>query len=368
MDERFFKCKIGSPIPEWDLRHRLSIHEPVGPLLKDCATTFRRNSKFMDVSDQPYMMRQWFGGGVLTLCFGCGAYLWVLFFMVTHPPHQISAGLIWMYIAMVSFAFGFGYFAFRIGRNEFFALSRRPIRFHREEKKIFAIRQRRFFAQPGEGDITWEIPWDEESIFCIHKGRNTNGRPYHIRHYSVDENGNVTRAFAIGREWDGAKNIEGLLAQWNYWCWFMNHGPADLPPPALYFKEKETALESYLFCLYELGFTASAASRIFWMPFILLLTSHRLLAMWTCRQPVWPDWVEKVSGIARDDPHDQPRGSTPVGWGDTMLARNRYEYPYDPKRKLEGWQGEPDGEKNAALWAQDVPPPFRQRATAKDTE
>jgi hypothetical protein len=48
----------------------------------------------------------------------------------------------------------------------------------------------------------------------------------------------------------------------------MNHGPADLPEPLLFFKEKENLLESFLFCLYDFGMRASAAYRISMMPFI----------------------------------------------------------------------------------------------------
>ncbi|MET2989076.1 DUF6708 domain-containing protein, partial [Herbaspirillum seropedicae] len=76
---------------------------------------------------------------------------------------------------------------------------------------------------------------------------------YHIRHYEVDEDGNVVRAFSIGRKWEGQECLDGLLSQWNYWCWYMNHGPEELPKPLLFFKEKEDMLESFLFCMYDFG-------------------------------------------------------------------------------------------------------------------
>jgi hypothetical protein len=49
----------------------------------------------------------------------------------------------------------------------------------------------------------------------------------------------------IGRTWEEDECLTGLLSQWNYWCWYMNHGPADLPKPLLFFKEKENVLESF---------------------------------------------------------------------------------------------------------------------------
>jgi hypothetical protein len=39
-----------------------------------------------------------------------------------------------------------------------------------------------------------------------------------------------------------------------------------------------------------------------------------------------------------------------VGWGETVLAQQRGEYPNDPKARVEGWLGEPDGRKYAAAW------------------
>lgn len=356
MDERVFKYKAGKPIPEWDLRHRLRINIPASPECKDTATIFRINSTFMDVTDQPHMNRQWTAGGILITIIGIGAMLWSINFFLTSSSGNLT-GIIFLPLTVnICALIAFSYTAIIFGHNEFFALKRRPIRFNRKEQKIYTIRHRRFFAKPGQGDVTWEVPWNEDSIFCIHKGTRADGKPYHIRHYTVDANGNVVRAFAIGREWEGDANLEGLLSQWNYWCWYMNHGPADLPQPALFFSEHESTLESFLFCMYDFGFQASSAYRIFMMPAILLMTSHRLMALWTCRDPVWPAAVEQVSVVAADDPYDQPSGDTPVGWGETTLAHERHDYPHDPKRKTHDWHGEQDAAVNASLWAADIPP------------
>lgn len=251
---------------------------------------------------------------------------------------------------------GFGYVTFRNGRDEFFSLKRRPIRFNRKEQKIYTIRRRRFFAKPNEGDVTWEVPWNAQSIFCMHRSDKASDNSYHIRHYTVDGQGNVLRAFAIGRQWEGRKNVHGLLSQWNYWCEYMNNGPADLPSPPLFFSEHENMRESFLFCMYGMGFRASSLFRTIMMPFILLLMSLRLLGQWTCRDPVWPKSVEALNAIAPDDAYDQPRGDTPVGGAETAIARERHEWPFDPKREMENWHGEPDAAKNALLWTENTPP------------
>ena len=355
MDERTFFYKVGQPIPEWDLRHRLPIDKTVGPECKDTATIFRVNSTYMDVTDQPYMYRQMQAGGVLVACIGALASMSFAIRVLISPNIKYDGGLFFLISVVLSSIVGFGYVAFKFGRDEFFSLKRRPIRFNRQQQKIYTIRRRRFFAKPGEGDVTWEVPWNAQSIFCMHRSDKASDDAYHIRHYTVDDQGNVVRAFAIGRQWEGRKNVQGLLSQWNYWCEYMNHGPADLPAPPLFFSEHEDMRESFLFCMYEMGFRASSLFRIIMMPFILLSTSHRLMAQWTCRDPVWPKAVEAVSAIAPDDVYNEPHGDTPVGWADTAMARERNDWPFDPKREMGNWDGEQDAAKNALLWAADMP-------------
>ncbi|WP_343724712.1 DUF6708 domain-containing protein [Herbaspirillum huttiense] len=356
MDERVFQFKVGQPIPDWDLQHRLSISNPVGPECKDTGTIFRINSTYMDVTDQPYMDRQWQAGGVLIACIGIAAFLSFSISAIRHSLNTLQS-IPMLTISIVMFALTTLLFiAFKYGRDEFFALKRRPIRFNRKEKKIYAIRRRRFFSKSGQGDVTWEIPWSEHSIFCIHRGTSNHKNTYHIRHYELDEDGKVVRAFALGRKWESKENLQGLLSQWNYWCWYMNQGPAELPKPPLFFSEREDMQESFLFCLYDFGLQASAAYRIAMMPFILVMTSHRLMAMWTCRDPIWPRSVEDVSVLEPDDPYDQPNGNTPIGWAATVLAKQREQYPHDPKREMDTWRGEQDPALNALLWAEDIPP------------
>ena len=47
------------------------------------------------------------------------------------------------------------------------------------------------------------------------------------------------------------------------------------------------------------------------------------------------------------------RANTPVGWAETVLAKRQGTYPSDPRSKVEGWQGESDGEANAWRWLED---------------
>jgi len=407
MDERIFQFKAGRPIPDWDWQHRLPLNKPVSSECKDTATVFRINSTYMDVTDQPYKDRQWVGGGVIICCLGSIGSIYCGNSVIQNPNNTIDSYLITMLLLVIGAISGFAYVAFKYGRDEFFALKRRPIRFNRKEKKLYFIRRRRFFAKSGDGDVTWEIPWSKNSIFCIHRGYAEHRPVYHIRHYEVDEDGNVLRAFAIGRKWEEHENLQGLLSQWNYWCWYMNHGPAELPKPPLFFSERESMRESFLFCLYDFGmqplppFGTGLA-----LAYLLLIAGFVEFARLAFkygkdeffalkRRPIrfnrkekkiyairhrrfgakpgegditwevpWND--EAIFCIHRRKAsygyvfhirhYEVDQNGNVIGWAETAHALDRNEYPEGDKKEMQSWSGETDRAANALLWEKDIPP------------
>ena len=313
----------------------------------------------MDVSEQPHMMRHWMAAAIQTAMFFSLAFLaFSLALLLEHFSLEEDFAFYFAVFICSSFGFGFAYIAVKYGRDEMFALTRRPVRFNRIEKKIYAIRRRRFFSSAELGDLAWEIPWSDEVLFCIHRGPKNSEHEdsYHIRCYQVDDNGNVIRGFGIGREWQEIDGLNDLLCQWNYWCEYMNDGPAELPKPLLFLAEKEDLLESFLYCMYEVGLGWSAKLRIVLLPLFCWMTIHRVLAMCSCRLPRWPAEIEKVSVVSDDDAYRQPSDTTPVGWAKTSRAHLTESYPLDPRRPTPHWHGETDGLKNAARWADDVAP------------
>ena len=165
MDERIFSYKKGKPIPHWDWEHRLPTQNPVGPVCKDTGTIFRINSNWMDVADQPYRSKQMLGAGVLTSILSAILFTFVLVAAIVFQKDRMQDWFYLFYLLLSAAVSGFLFIAFWAGRDEFFALKRRPIRFNRKQQKIYTIRRRRFFGFGDEGDVTWEVPWDAQSIF-----------------------------------------------------------------------------------------------------------------------------------------------------------------------------------------------------------
>jgi len=347
MDERLMTKCTGLPIPKWDRAHRLYVAKPAGPEIKDLGSVFCVNSTFMDVVDPSFAERQWVILPVVIAFVAMGIVPYNFFLMYSDPA-PVFWMLIFIFVSLLPIWL-FGSIVWKLGRGLFFGLRYQPIRFHRETRKLYAIRARRSFAKPGEGDIVWEAPWTDESIFCLHREVTAFGTVFHIRHYTVDDQGNVTRVFSIGREWT-ASQIRLALAQWNYWCKYMNDGPDGLPKPMLFHTQHETPRESFLFSLYSFGMSAPVFMRLLSMPAVLLFTAMRMLANVTCRAPVWPQAIENISRVAPDDPYAEPRSGTPVGWAETILAQQRGEYPEDANARVEDWTGEPDGRMHAAAW------------------
>jgi len=347
MDERVMKNCVGAAVPEWDLAHRLMIAKPAGPEIKDFGANFCINSSFMDAIEPSFLEKQWPITGVVVAFMGAaiGPYM----YWITNIRYPDAGGTLGnIFSALISFVFGT--IVWKLGRGLFFGLRHQPIRFHRGTRKLYAIRARRFFAKPGEGDVVWEAPWTEESIFCLHREVTPFETVFHIRHYTVDDEGKVTRVFSIGREWKGESEIRLALAQWNYWCKYMNDGPRDLPKPMLFHTQHETPRESFLFSLYSFGMSAPVFMRLLAMPAVLQFTLVRMLANATCRDPVWPEAIANISSVQSDDPYAEPRAGTPVGWAQTVMAQRRGEYPEDSNARVEGWTGEPDGRQHAAAW------------------
>lgn len=348
MDERLMKKCIGEPIPEWDSGHRLCIGRAAGPEVKDSGTVFSVNSSFIDVIEPAYLERQWVILPVVIAfaAIGIGPYIYAF----THADPAPSFWMLAFNVLAIIPVLLFGSIVWKLGRGLFFGLRYHPIRFHRETRKLYAIRARRFFAKPGEGDVVWEVPWTDESIFCLHREVTPFETVFHIRHYTVDDEGKVTRVFSIGREWTGESQIRLALAQWNYWCMYMNDGPSDLPKPMLFHTQHETPRESFLFSLYSFGMNAPVFMRLLAMPAVLVFTVMRMVANATCRDPIWPQAIENISRVPSDDPYAEPRDGTPVGWAETILAQQRGEYPEDSHARVDGWTGEPDGRQHAAAW------------------
>lgn len=349
MDERIFRVKRGLPPPAWDLDHRLPTESPVGPDCKDSGVTYRIGANFMDVTDQTHMIRHLTGAALVVSILSASACSAAGIMLISGSDVGEEGIRYFAGPFLIALALPFCFVIQRTLVSELFGLRRRPIRFNRTDKNIYAVR-RRLSQRQYQGDEVWEIPWSNESLFCIHKNELTDDVSFQIRYYQVDAQGNVMRGMALGREWIGAQGLEALLAQWNYWVQFMKYGPEHLPLPALFISETESVSESFLTCMYQTAGSMGIGARLILMPVILLFTALRIGALAMCREPIWPPEIVDRSNCPDCGFTTLPRGETPVGWGATAIARSRNQYPTDPRAPARDWTGEVDSMTNARSW------------------
>jgi hypothetical protein len=335
VDERLRYARVGKKVPEWDSNHRLPISSYVSDLCMDSFVTFKITESYMDVTEQPYLLRH-----KIALCILPMIYVVIYgikFFMLTFDPAvtdtTASAWLTAVFGLGVTSIFSFA--IFWVGRDEFFSLTRRTIRFCKKHQKIYAVRRRRFFSK-GDGDVIWEVPWSEESVFCLHRGKDNIGIYYHIRCYILDRTGLVEQSFAIGREWL-EEDLDAALAQWNYWCMYMNNGPTAIPHPRVYLDEKEALLDSYFFCKGEFGFSGNAYLNTVAVALAIIYTLARRLSLITCREPIWPKSITEDLACGVND-FCEPSADTPVGWRSTLRAQMNGDYPINPVVPVKEWK------------------------------
>jgi hypothetical protein len=353
MDYRTSLAKIGEPVPKWDLAHRLPISGWVGPDCRDDSTIFRLNSTFMEVSEQCHLIRQNYACVILMTLLMPMSMVFVIYSLLPiFGKNGWSTGDISFMCAMVSWFLGSLFFVFNLGRKEFFSSTRYSARFNRANKKIYASVRAAKNSKTEKGcDPIVEFDWDEKSIFCIHRDYD-DGFCYWIRCYRVDTNGNVEGAADLGNDWSGYRGLEKLLAQWNYWCWYMNKGPEDLPRPKIFLPEVESIRECYMCCGSGISFIDCPIVWMLFTPFSFIFTISRFISMTTCSPPRWPADIIKKCAIFPNDPFDEPTGSTPVGWYAAKLAVGPGTY-FDAKWKMiSDWTGEPDAKKNAYIWGE----------------
>lgn len=169
-------------------------------------------------------------------------------------------------------------------------------------------------------------------------------------HFTLNAAGDVVDFTPIGRRWT-ERELSLLIATWNYWSTFMNHGPESLNAPMVYLPEREGIVESFFYSLYAFGVDSTLFIYLLASPLILITWPLRLISSLTSRAPVWPPEVQAISKVDPDDPYAQPKKSSQVGWLASLRANRNLAYPkpWHPV-PTPGWTGDTDVWNNVNQW------------------
>jgi hypothetical protein len=185
-----------------------------------------------------------------------------------------------------------------------FNYTRKPIRFNRADRIIYAFRH----DGPG-GAIS--VPWDSAFLYVERKPKAGLGgtAPRVVRCLVLNEKGLVIDTFSIGKYIDlafdenspaGQKVMGELYRELESYRRFMEEGPSSVPP-VTEFLSKEVSFRNSLKLEFDgASDLMNSGNPVMWLvmvvaaipTFILAVAYH--LAQLTCREPVWPDEVERA--------------------------------------------------------------------------
>ncbi|MBA9848083.1 MULTISPECIES: DUF6708 domain-containing protein [Ralstonia] len=340
LPQSIYAKQKGKPLGEWEMQNRLYIDQPALERAEELGNVYRIDSTYLEIIDDAQDQIQIIGlGGIFFLAFTALALAWSGMWIsgpFTQSAEVVAQSGYWFWtilgaITGLAVAVVFGALDYKVMRRNLFTLKRRPIRLNRKTRRIYAIRTK-------DPDGIWEVPWSNDEFFCIGK-RKVGGLKraydmYDVRHYTLDAQGNVVRAFVLGQM---VFTVKQAQLQWEYFRRYMQDGPANLPEPRRFWAPRESFWEGYRICrrdkfpeLFE-----QLSDLILW-PFGLLEATCRWLILVTCSDPVWPAEIEAACKPEPNDPYARPYADDFVGFAsgpygqpsrsdiDRMLALEKY--------------------------------------------
>lgn len=288
---------------------RLQQKKPCAERATSRGTVFAATDTYLEVCDGLYREKGWgvlafFTAGIGALCLTA-----MTAWMATHVPAAIQqkgqTGLVhWTFGLFTLVGIGVFILPLRSLLKDCFNYTRRPIRFNRVDRKIYAFRHN------GPGGVV-SVPWDDAFLYVERQPKagltSTAARMIHC--LVLDEQGQVSDSFRIGKRVVLAYSEEGELGRrvmselyedFEYYRRFMEDGPGSVPPVAEYLSTK-VAFRNSLNLQFD-GMSDMFRSGNLFLQFVgviaaiptFLLAVAYHGAQLTCREPVWPDDIERA--------------------------------------------------------------------------
>jgi hypothetical protein len=185
-----------------------------------------------------------------------------------------------------------------------FNYTRKPIRFNRVDRTIYAFRHN------GPGGVL-SVPWDSAFLYVERKPKAGLGgtAPRVVRCLVLDDKGLVVDTFSIGKRvvlaFDesspaGQQVMEELYRDFEYYRRFMEDGPSSVPSVAELLPTEVSFRNSLRMQFEDVPDILNSGHPLLWLllavtalPSLIQATVH-YLAQLTCREPVWPEAVERA--------------------------------------------------------------------------
>jgi hypothetical protein len=309
--------KLNRPATDAEVSSRLQLDRPCAGAAKSSGTVFTATDTYLEVCDGLYREKGWgllvFSTAGLMALAGTVMFLW----MATDISPVIREK------GQAEFAFwGFGTLAVvalclfaltvRLLLVDCFNYTRKPVRFNRADRTIYAFRHN------GPGGVL-SVPWDSAFLYVERKPRAglAGTAPRVVRCLVLDGKGLVVNTFSIGkravlafdeRSRAGQQVMEELYQDFEYYRRVMDEGPSSVPPVAELLPTEVSFRNSLQMQFDDVPDILKSGHPLLWLllavtalPSLIQATMH-YLAQLTCREPVWPEAVERACTPTATEP------------------------------------------------------------------
>ena len=306
--------RMNRPVAEEEVAARLQTSESCSDAPKDGNTVFSMSNAYLEVSDANFREKGWgLLGFLLPGSFSLAGTAGILRMMTHIPPVYeergqlgIIHGLLGFFLVVMLCLLGVGIWGLT---RDCFNYTRKPIRFNRLNQTVYVFRHN------GPGGVL-SIPWDKAFFYVERKPRAGLARtaPRLIRCLVLDGNGQVVDTFSVGRRVvltaeetsaAGQQVMDLLYGNFEFYRRFMKDGPSSVPPVTEFLSTKISFRNSLKMQFQDVSDIIQSRNPAFLLllavtalPSLIQATVH-YLAQLTCREPVWPEDVERACNSSR---------------------------------------------------------------------
>ncbi|WFF41416.1 hypothetical protein EVC62_07790 [Salinicola endophyticus] len=283
---------VGRRISQEEMRSHFLLQKASSYLPDPYGALIRFNSEFCEMIDCSERQR---GMAKTLVCllgiFALSACGISIFFMLLSD--YLSQAIDAMFFLFFTFVFavvvmGGGWLLWRMHlRYDFFSWTYFPVRFNRVLGKVFVFRSKRLggILVLDWGDVYWHIGTDESGEVCTLRGHVLDGST-------------IVDTFSVGNFFH-RDEVYRILSLWCFLEKYMEHGPQDAAPASgdefIYYSTRvsfRNCLVRVVSNLPPLLVSLRHKLFFFYYPLVFSLVLTQWLALKSCREPKWPEFVE----------------------------------------------------------------------------
>ncbi|ETS30719.1 hypothetical protein BB987_01305 [Photorhabdus temperata] len=289
-----------------------------GLYIVDHDTVIRMNSTYMETVDKYYREQGFVSSlnAVVFCCFlGMALYFTGKTIYLSILNGAIKENILIGFMITIPVTVFILYFSGKLILKEWFSAAHYPIRFNRKTQMIHVYR--------FNGTIL-SVPWKE--VFFTRTIGKGKWPEWSIEgHILADDQETVLETFSLGLSGD----LELMPGYWEFIrCYMEEDGLQEQADIIILCPPIEKQKESYIF---GLQYIMRMNARLEWffgivkLPFDLITSVARYIAMQTSKMPQWPQEVEEACQVDPDDPINVSAANNPVHLWHHILANQTLE-------------------------------------------